>query len=120
MQTLVKITVHNGDVKLKFAYTSSEFCENEAKNFIFDTLNKIVENQNKLKTLGVKNNFFGLSAYKENYIDIDIVKDSGVSTYASGLSFKFSKLQKVENKKEAFNIIFDTHTFMAQNKAIIE
>lgn len=116
----VKISVYNGDTKLKFSYSSSEFCENKAKTFVFDTLSKIVENQEKLKKLGTKGNFFGLSAYKENFIDIDIVQDNEVETFASGITFKFSQLQRVDDKRQAFDLIFDTQSYLKQNSVVIE
>lgn len=122
MNTTIKVTVYNGSTKLTFAYTSKENVvnEQEAKDMIFNSLSKVLEQQNKLKNLGVKSNFFGLSEYKENYIDIDIIKDSETNTYLSGLSFKFSQFKAVENKKEAFNIIFDTQLFLAQNSILLD
>ena len=81
---------------------------------------KVLEQQNKLKLLGAKNNFFGLSEFKENYIDIDVIRESETTTLLSGLSFKFSQFKKVENKVDAFNIIFDTQLFLAQNGLVIE
>ena len=119
--TTVKVTIYNGQTKLTFAYTSKngEIDENEAKEMIFSSLAKVVEQQNKLKALGAKNNFFGLSEYRENYIDIDIIKDTETSTFLSGLTFKFSQFKAVENKKEAFNIIFDTQLFLAQNHILV-
>ena len=119
--TTVIVTIYNGQTKLTFAYTSKngEIDENEAKEMIFSSLAKVVEQQNKLKALGAKNNFFGLSEYRENYIDIDIIKDTETSTFLSGLTFKFSQFKAVENKKEAFNIIFDTQLFLAQNHILV-
>ena len=119
--TTVKVTIYNGQTKLTFAYTSKngEIDENEAKEMIFSSLAKVVEQQNKLKQLGAKANFFGLSEFRENYIDIDIIKDNEKSTFLSGLTFKFSQFKAVENKKEAFNIIFDTQLFLAQNHILV-
>lgn len=120
--TTIKVSIYNGDTKLKFAFTqkNSEMDVDSAKKYIFDALNKVIEQQNKLKILGAKNNFFGLSEYKENFIDIDIIKDSETTTFLSGLTFKFSQFKKVENKIDAFNIIFDTHLFLSQNNLVIE
>jgi len=120
--TTIKVSIYNGDTKLKFTFTQkNEAVDTEsAKKYIFDALSKVMEQQNKLKKLGVKNNFFGLSEYKENYIDIDIVKDTETQTFLSGLTFKFSQFKKVENKVDAFNIIFDTHLFLAENGLVIE
>lgn len=117
----IKVTIYNGQTELTFAYTSkdSQINEQEAKDMIFSSLNKVIEQQNKLKMLGAKNNFFGLSEFRENYIDIDIIKDSEKSTFLSGLTFKFSQLSKVENKKEAFDIIFDTQLFLTQNHILV-
>jgi|GEM_PF-3720464 len=117
----IKVTIYNGATKLTFAYTSKDeqINEQEAKDMIFNSLNKVLQQQNKLKMLGAKNNFFGLSEYKENYIDIDIIKDNETSTFLSGLTFKFSQFSKVENKKEAFNIIFDTQLFLSQNHILV-
>jgi len=117
----IKVTIYNGTTKLTFAYTSKDeqINEQEAKDMIFNSLNKVLQQQNKLKMLGAKNNFFGLSEYKENYIDIDIIKDNETSTFLSGLTFKFSQFSKVENKKEAFNIIFDTQLFLSQNHILV-
>lgn len=119
--TTIKVTVYNGQTKLTFAYTSKNEAINidEAKDMIFNSLNKVLQQQNKLKMLGAKNNFFGLSEFKENYIDIDIIKDSEKSTFLSGLTFKFSQFSKVENKKEAFDIIFDTQLFLSQNHILV-
>ena len=121
MKTTIKVTIYNGTTKLTFAYTSKDeqINEQEAKDMIFNSLNKVLQQQNKLKMLGAKNNFFGLSEFKENYIDIDIIKDSEKSTFLSGLTFKFSQLSKVENKKEAFDIIFDTQLFLSQNHILV-
>jgi len=120
--TTIKVSIYNGDTKLKFQFTQkdSEMDVNSAKKYIFDALNKVIEQQNKLKILGAKNNFFGLSEYKENFIDIDIIKDSETTTFLSGMTFKFSQFKKVENKIDAFNIIFDTHLFLSQNNLVIE
>ncbi len=120
--TTIKVSIYNGDTKLKFAFTqkNDEINIDDAKKYIFDALSKVIEQQNKLKLLGAKNNFFGLSEYKENYIDIDIVKDTEAQTFLSGLTFKFSQFNKVENKVDAFNIIFDTHLFLSQNGLILE
>ena len=117
----IKVTIYNGTTKLTFAYTSKDeqIKEQEAKDMIFNSLNKVLQQQNKLKMLGAKNNFFGLSEFKENYIDIDIIKDSEKSTFLSGLTFKFSQFQKVENKKEAFDIIFDTQLYLTQNHILV-
>ena len=117
----IKVTIYNGTTKLTFAYTSKDeqINEQEAKDMIFNSLNKVLQQQNKLKMLGAKNNFFGLSEFKENYIDIDIIKDSEKSTFLSGLTFKFSQLSKVENKKEAFDIIFDTQLYLTQNHILV-
>lgn len=119
--TTIKVTIYNGATKLTFAYTSkNEVIDiDEAKETIFNSLSKVVEQQNKLKQLGAKANFFGLSEFKENYIDIDIIKDSEKSTFLSGLSFKFSQFKAVENKKEAFNIIFDTQLFLTQHNILV-
>ena len=119
--TTIKVTIYNGATKLTFAYTSkNEVIDiDEAKETIFNSLSKVLEQQNKLKQLGAKANFFGLSEFKENYIDIDVIKDSEKSTFLSGLSFKFSQFKAVENKKEAFNIIFDTQLFLAQNHILV-
>jgi len=119
--TTIKVTIYNGITKLTFAYTSKDgqINEQEAKDMIFSSLNKVIEQQNKLKMLGAKNNFFGLSEFRENYIDIDIIKDNDISTFLSGLTFKFSQFSKVENKKEAFNIIFDTQLFLSQNHILV-
>ena len=121
VETTIKVTIYNGQTKLTFAYTSKDgnIDETEAKEMIFNSLSKVVEQQNKLKLLGAKNNFFGLSEYKENYIDIDIIKDSEKSTFLSGLTFKFSQFKAVENKREAFNIIFDTQLFLTQNHILV-
>jgi hypothetical protein len=120
--TTIKVSIYNGDTKLKFQFTQkdSEMDVDSAKKYIFDALNKVMEQQNKLKLLGAKNNFFGLSEYKENFIDIDIIKDSETTTFLSGMTFKFSQFKKVENKIDAFNIIFDTHLFLSQNNLVIE
>jgi len=120
--TTIKVSIYNGDTKLKFQFTQkdSEMDVDSAKKYIFDALNKVIEQQNKLKILGAKNNFFGLSEYKENFIDIDIIKDSETTTFLSGMTFKFSQFKKVENKIDAFNIIFDTHLFLSQNNLVIE
>lgn len=120
--TTIKVSIYNGDTKLKFQFTQkdSEIDVNSAKKYIFDALNKVIEQQNKLKLLGAKNNFFGLSEYKENFIDIDIIKENETTTFLSGMTFKFSQFKKVENKVDAFNIIFDTHLFLSQNNLIIE
>ena len=120
--TTIKVSIYNGDTKLKFQFTQkdSEMDVDSAKKYIFDALNKVIEQQNKLKLLGAKNNFFGLSEYKENFIDIDIIKDSETTTFLSGMTFKFSQFKKVENKIDAFNIIFDTHLFLSQNNLVIE
>lgn len=120
--TTIKVSIYNGDTKLKFAFTQkdSEIDIDSAKKYIFDALNKVIEQQNKLKLLGAKNNFFGLSEYKENFIDIDIIKDSETTTFLSGMTFKFSQFKKVENKVDAFNIIFDTHLFLSQNNLVLE
>ncbi len=115
MQTKVLISVHNGATKVRFDYRTEQFNESEAKDFIYNTLNKIIENQNKLKSLGLKNNFFGLSTHRDNLIDISIIQGDDVKSYASGITFKFSQLSKVENKKEAFNLIFETQSFLSQN-----
>ena len=117
----IKVTIYNGTTKLTFAYTSKDeqINEQEAKDMIFNSLNKVLQQQNKLKLLGAKNNFFGLSEFRENYIDIDIIKDSEKSTFLSGLTFKFSQLSKVENKKEAFDIIFDTQLYLTQNHILV-
>lgn len=122
METTIKVTVYNGKAKLTFSYTQKEgqIDEQTAKDCIFNALNKVIEQQNKLKSLGVKNNFFGLSEYKENCIDIDVIQDNEKSTFLAGLSFKFSTFKNVADKKEAFNIIFDTNLFLAQNHALIE
>ena len=119
--TTIKVTIYNGATKLTFAYTSkNEVIDiDEAKETIFNSLAKVVEQQNKLKQLGAKANFFGLSEFKENYIDIDIIKDSEKSTFLSGLSFKFSQFKAVENKKEAFSIIFDTQLFLTQHNILV-
>lgn len=118
--TTIKVTIYNGATKLTFAYTSKDeqINEQDAKDMIFNSLNKVLQQQNKLKMLGAKNNFFGLSEFKENYIDIDIIKDSEKSTFVAGLTFKFSQLSKVENKKEAFDIIFDTQLYLTQNNIL--
>lgn len=118
--TTIKVTIYNGVTKLTFAYTSKDeqIKEQEAKDMIFNSLNKVLQQQNKLKMLGAKNNFFGLSEFKENYIDIDIIKDNEKSTFVAGLTFKFSQLSKVENKKEAFDIIFDTQLYLTQNNIL--
>ena len=120
--TTIKVSIYNGDTKLKFAFTqkSEDLNVEEAKAYIFNSLNKVLEQQNKLKLLGAKNNFFGLSEFKENYIDIDVIRESETTTLLSGLSFKFSQFKKVENKVDAFNIIFDTQLFLAQNGLVIE
>jgi hypothetical protein len=120
--TTIKVSIYNGDTKLKFQFTQkdSELNVDSAKKYIFDALNKVIEQQNKLKLLGAKNNFFGLSEYKENFIDIDIIKDSETTTFLSGMTFKFSQFKKVENKVDAFNIIFDTHLFLSQNNLVLE
>ena len=110
METKVKIVVRNGNTAIRYGYSTENFNTEDAKTFVFNTLNNIVEGQNKLKALGAKKNFFGLSEFKENYIDIDIVQEGEIKTITSGVTFKFSHLAKVENKKEAFDIIFDTHT----------
>lgn len=120
METTVKISIYNGDTKLRNAYKTTEFNEVEAKDFIFNTLSKVVEQQNKLKLLGAKSNFFGLSEFKENFIDIDITQGDEVKTIASGITFKFSSLKNVENKREAFNIIFDTQSYLLQSHTVIE
>ncbi len=119
--TTIKVTIYNGDTKLKFAFTQkNEAIDTEsAKKYIFDALSKVMEQQNKLKLLGAKNNFFGLSEYKENLIDISIVKDTEEQTFLSGMSFKFSQFNKVENKLEAFNIIFDTTLFLNNNHILL-
>ncbi len=121
-QTTIKVSIYNGDTKLKFAFTQkdSEIDIDSAKKYIFDALNKVIEQQNKLKLIGAKNNFFGLSEYKENFIDIDIIKENETTTFLSGMTFKFSQFKKVENKIDAFNIIFDTHLFLSQNNLVIE
>lgn len=120
--TTIKVSIYNGDTKLKFQFTqkNSEMDVDSAKKYIFDALNKVIEQQNKLKLIGAKNNFFGLSEYKENFIDIDIIKENETTTFLSGMTFKFSQFKKVENKIDAFNIIFDTHLFLSQNNLVIE
>lgn len=110
MDTKVKVVVRNGNTAIRYGYTTESFNIEDAKTFVFDTLNGIVERQNKLKALGAKKNFFGLSEFKENYIDIDIVQGDEIKTISSGITFKFSHLAKVEDKKEAFNLIFDNYT----------
>ena len=110
MKTKVNIALRNGDTVLKYGYVTTQFSTDEAKLFVYNTLNKIIEGQNKLKALGAKKNFFGLSEFKENYIDIDIVQEGNISTFTSGLTFKFSQISKASNTKEAFDIIFDVHT----------
>ena len=114
-QTTVKVSIYNGDTKLKFSYTqdTNVFDSDKAKNYIIDRLLTIVEKQKRLKQLGVKkNNFFGLSEAKENFIDIDLISGDEVTTYTSGLTFKLSALKNLEiaDKKEAFGIIFDMQT----------
>ena len=120
-ETTVKISVYNGDTKLSFGYKQQTdlLDEQTAKNYIFDSLQKIVDSQNKLKALGAKSNFFGLSEYKENQINIDIVTENGTETFMAGLSFKFSQFKKVENKREAFDIIFDTKAFLVKQGATL-
>jgi hypothetical protein len=121
--TTVKISIYNGNVKVKHSYTTNEFCSNEAKDFIYNTLNNIIDNQNKLKRLGLKNNFFGLSEFKNNIIEIDVIENFESKTIASGIEFKLSQLAKIENesdKKEAFNIIFETQFSNIQNHILIE
>lgn len=122
MQTTIKVTVYNGTTKLKFAYTEKENSINveTAKDYIYNSLAKVLEQQSKLKALGAKNNFFGLSSHNANYIDIDIVTENETQTFLSGLTFKFSQFSKVEDKKEAFNIIFDTQVFLTENGLVIE
>ena len=115
MKTTVKITVYNGKTQLRNQFTTENYNENECKNFVFNALSNIIEQQNKLKSLGVKNNFFGISEFKENYIDIDIEQGGETSTIAAGITFKFSQLQNVENKKDAFDIIFDTQRYLTTN-----
>lgn len=110
MKTQIKITVYNGNTKLRLAYESKDGINVEtAKDFIFDGLNSIIEKQQRLKELGAKSNFFGFSETKENFIDIDVVKGDEVETFASQISFRFSHLKNVsnENKKEAFGIILE-------------
>lgn len=117
----VKVTIYNGSTKVKFSYAQmGEIDSDKARNFIFDTLSKIIDNQNKLKALGIKGNFFGLSEHKENMVDIDVENESGNESFLSGLTFKFSQINKVENRQEAFNIIFETHSFINQNHLMID
>jgi hypothetical protein len=121
--TTVKISIYNGSVKVKHSYSTNQFCSNEAKNFVYNTLDKIITNQNKLKKLGLKNNFFGLSQFKNNIIEIDVIENFETRTIASGIEFKLSQLQKIENeidKKQAFDIIFDTQFSNIQNSILIE
>jgi hypothetical protein len=122
METTIKVTVYNGATKLKFAYTEKENNINieTAKDYIYNSLAKVLEQQGKLKALGAKNNFFGLSSHNANYIDIDIVTENETQTFLSGLTFKFSQFNKVDDKREAFNIIFDTQIFLNKNGLVIE
>jgi hypothetical protein len=122
METTIKVTVYNGATKLKFAYTEKENNINieTAKDYIYNSLAKVLEQQGKLKALGAKNNFFGLSSHNANYIDIDIVTENETQTFLSGLTFKFSQFNKIEDKREAFNIIFDTQIFLNKNGLVIE
>jgi uncharacterized protein YlaN (UPF0358 family) len=121
--TTVKISIYNGNVKVKHSYSTNQFCSNEAKDFVYNTLDKIITNQNKLKKLGLKNNFFGLSQFKNNIIEIDLIENFESKTIASGIEFKVSQLSKIENevdKKEAFDIIFETQFSNIQNDILIE
>lgn len=122
METTIKVTVYNGNTKLRFSYSENNEAFNieNAKDYIYNSLAKVLEQQNKLKLLGAKSNFFGLSEHKDNYIDVDVITENETTTLLSGLTFKFSKFKSIENKKEAFNIIFDTQLFLAQNNLTIE
>lgn len=119
--TIVKIAIHNGDkTTLRFGYETQNYNENEAKTFIFNTLNMLAEKQTALKKLGAKANFFGLNPSKENYVDIDIQQGDNVSTVTSGLTFRFSQIQRLSDPVEGFNIIFDVHQSLSNMRASIE
>lgn len=122
MNTTIKVTVYNGATKLRFSYTETNgtIDTETAKDYIYNSLAKVLEQQEKLKNLGAKNNFFGLSSHRENYIDIDVITENETQTFLSGLTFKFSQFNKVEDKKQAFSIIFDTQVFLSENGLTIE
>ena len=124
MTTTIKVTVYNGSVKAYFSksVTNSELTVQESKDFVFDVLFGLVEKQRRLKALGLKKNFFGLSEFKQNTIDIDLISEDDITTLANGLSFRFSELIKLDesNRKEAFDIIFEATELMTNSKCVID
>lgn len=64
-----------------------------------------------------------MSQFKNNIIEIDVIENFETKTIASGIEFKLSQLQKIENevdKKQAFDIIFETQFSNIQNSILIE
>ena len=124
MTTTIKVTVYNGSVKAYFSksVTNSELTVQESKDFVFDVLFGLVEKQRRLKALGMKKNYFGLSEIKNNHIDIDVITEDGITTLANGLSFRFSEILKLDtnNRKEAFDIVFEATELMNSSRFIPE
>lgn len=124
MTTTIKVTVYNGSTKVKFELTqpTNEVDLDFVQSKVYNHLTSIFNKQKRLKTLGLKNNFFGLSETCESMIDIDVITNNEISTIISGVSFKFSLLNKVQevDRLEAFGIIFETAIFERDNNLLIE
>lgn len=124
MTTTIKVSVCNGKTRLRFELIqpTNEVDLDFVQSKVYNHLTSIFNKQKRLKSLGLKNNFFGLSETCESMIDIDVITNNEISTIISGVSFKFSLLNKVQevDRLEAFGIIFETAIFERDNNLLIE
>jgi hypothetical protein len=114
----VKITFYNGTEKIYFRYAQKDgnFDVELCKDYLYKKIFGIFELQQRLKSIGAKQNFFGFSTSKLNNIDIELITENDVVCFTSGIQFKVSQLG--ENKKDAFNTIFDGYLLLNGNEVL--
>lgn len=119
----LKLTIANGKTKVYFqtSVKNNTIAENEEflKGYIFNNLNFIVQQQEKLANLGAKNNFFGLSKFSKNVVSVELKNENETIENLVGIEFSLNQLSKMSNPKEAFNIIFDTQLFISESKFLM-
>ena len=124
MKTL-KLTVSNGKTQLFFNVVLKNGGIEENLDFIQDYLYigllNIVEKQNRLKQLGAKGNFFGLSTSLKNIVTLSLIDDVSEDVQTiTGIKFNLNSLLKLSDPKEAFNIIFGSQIELIEDGITIQ
>jgi hypothetical protein len=124
MKTL-KLTVSNGRTQLFFNVVlknggiedNLEFIQ----DYLYNGLINIIQKQNRLRELGAKGNFFGLSTSLKNIVSLSLIDDvnDDVQT-VTGIKFNLNSLLKLSEPKEAFNIIFGSQIELIEDGITIQ